>query len=66
MKISQEMIPLNQDSSSLVDEVNTLRHELGTLVIDVREFAQKLINTGMVTMSRIEIGELLLEIVGDD
>lgn len=58
------MIPLNQDCSSLVAEVNTLRQELGILVTEVRDFAVGLQSGGYDSqLSGEEIGEILEEIV---
>lgn len=37
-----ELVPVNQDCSSAIDEANTLRQELGSLIVDLRRYANHL------------------------
>lgn len=63
VKLDQEMIPLNQDSSSLVDEVNTLRQELGGLLRELRGFISRFRQGEFGDIYPYELIDILEEII---
>lgn len=64
MKRLPELVPMEQDCSSAIDEANTIRQELSALVVEVREFALQLKSRDQYFSD--EIADILLNIVRGD